>query len=101
MGRVSTKQRKKIPFEPKITGTGPVSRLFRFIFKTNDDLVSVCFGVSNEFRNNRNKQFCFKMNQNKPKMYIEQPKQIDLFRNEPKQTKKVLKISKVRRIFAE
>jgi len=37
---------KKIWFEPKITETGSVSRLFRFIFKTNDNLVSVCFGVS-------------------------------------------------------
>ena len=29
-----------------------------------------CFGVSNVFKNNRNKQFCFKMNQIRPNMYI-------------------------------
>ena len=112
--RVFTKQIKKIRFEPKITETGSVSQLFRFIFETNENLVSVCFGVSNVFGNNRNKQFCFKMNQNKPKMDIEttetyrfvskwtktnqkctvtskQLKQTDLFKNEPKQTKNVLK----------
>ena len=73
--RVSTKQKNKTNrFEPKITDTGSVMRLLPFLYKTNENLVSVCFGVSNVFRNNQNKQFCFKMNQIKPKMYIETSK---------------------------
>jgi len=64
----------KISFKPKITETGSVSRLFRFIFKTNENLVLVCFGVSNVFKKNQNKQFCFKINQIKPKMYMETTK---------------------------
>ena len=62
--------KKKFRFEPKITETGSVSRLFRFIFETNENFVSVCFGVLNVFWKNWNKQICFKMNQNKPKMTL-------------------------------
>jgi len=62
--------KKKFRFEPKITETGSVSRLFRFIFETNENFVSVCFGVLNVFWKNWNKQICFKMNRNKPKMTL-------------------------------
>jgi len=102
---------KKFPFEPKITESGSVSRLFRFIFKTNENFVSVCFGVSNVFWKNWYKQICFKMNRNKPKITLiiaiapikkrslfscsfqNKPKQTDLFQNEPKQTENELKNS--------
>ena len=48
--RVSTKTNKTIFwFEPKINETGSVSRLFQFIFETNENFVSVCFGVLNVF----------------------------------------------------
>ena len=44
--RVSTKQIKKnLGSKPKITETGSVLRLFRFIFETNEIFVSVCFGL--------------------------------------------------------
>ena len=64
---MSTKQNKKFRFEPKITETGSVSHLFRFIFKTNEKF---CFGM---FR-------CFEC-------ILKKLKQTDLFQNEPKQTK--------------
>ncbi len=31
--------------------------------------VSICFGVSNLYQNNRNKQNCFETNQNNPKFF--------------------------------
>ena len=111
MSTKQTNKKTKFRFEPKITETGSVSRLFRFIFETNENFVSVCFGMfwcfecilkklkqtdffQNEpkqtkndlnnsnstqknalfsaavFKTNRNKQICFKMNQNKPKMNL-------------------------------
>ncbi len=48
-------------FEPKQTERSVL--LFRETKKQN---ISVCFGVSNLYRNNRNKQNCFKTNRNKP-----------------------------------
>jgi len=89
----------------KITETGSVPRLFRFIFKTNDNLVSSFFRCFKWILKQPKQKFCFEMNQNKPIMYIEttetnrfvlkwtetnrkcikrQPKQTDLFWNEPK-----------------
>jgi hypothetical protein len=52
-------KKKFFRFEPKQTETQSVSVHFRF--------VSVCFGVSDPFRNNRNKQICFETNRKKRK----------------------------------
>ncbi len=45
----------------------PKQDLFRFCFglfrETKNKNISVCFGVSNLYRNNRNKQNCFETNQ--------------------------------------
>jgi len=54
-------------FKSKITETGSVLRLFRFIFETNENFVLVSYGVLDVIQNNQNKQICFKMNQIKPK----------------------------------
>ncbi len=65
--RVSSKwKKKKIRFEPKQTETRSVSRLFRFVSWNQKKNFSVSFGVSNLYRNNRNKQNCFEMNRNNP-----------------------------------
>jgi hypothetical protein len=37
--------KKNFWFKPKITETGSVSRLVQFIFETNENFVSVCFGL--------------------------------------------------------
>ncbi len=133
--RVSSKWKKKIRFKPKQTETRSVSRLFRFVSWNQNKNFSVCFGVSNLYRVNRNKQNCFETNRNNPEcseksiihlprvlcLHIEttetnrtvskqtetirnvlknlsysylgssvciskQPKQTELFRNEPKQS---------------
>ncbi len=48
----------------------PKRDLFRVCFglfrETNKEKFSVCFGVSNLYRNNRNKQNCFETNRNNP-----------------------------------
>ncbi len=59
-------EKKKFRFEPKQTETRSVSRLFRFVSWNQKKNFSVCFGVSNLYRNNRNKQNCFEMNRNNP-----------------------------------
>ncbi len=51
-------------FEPKQTETRSVSRLFRFVSWNQNKIFSFCFGVSNLYRNNRNKQNCFETNRN-------------------------------------
>ncbi len=64
--RVSSKQTNKFRFEPKQTETRSVSRLFLFVSWNPNFFFSVCFGVSNLYRNNRNKQNCFETNRNNP-----------------------------------
>jgi len=61
---------KNFWFKPKITETGSVSHLFRFIFDTNENLVLVCI-----------------------------TKQTVLFQNEPKQTENDLKNIKSKKNF--
>ncbi len=58
-------EKKKFLFEPKHTETKSVSHLFRFVSWKQKKNFSVCFGVSNLYRNNRNKQNCFETNQNR------------------------------------
>jgi hypothetical protein len=65
-GRVSSKQTKQIFGSNR---NKPKLNLFRFIFglfrETNKlffQFVSVCFGVSDPFRNDQNKQNCFVTN---------------------------------------
>ena len=85
--RVSTKK----------TETGSVRRLLRFIFETNDNLVSFFFVVSNEnkpimyIETTETNRFVLKWTETNLKCIKRQPKQTDLFRNKPKQTKNVLK----------
>ncbi len=54
--RVPSKQLLFFWFEPKKTETQSVSVVFQFIFSRNKKNFSVCFGVSDRYRNNRNKQ---------------------------------------------
>ena len=61
--------KNKFRFEPKQTETRSVSRLFRFVSWNQKEKIPVCFGVSNLYWNNRNKQNCFKTNRNKPKKF--------------------------------
>ncbi len=58
--------KKNFRLEPKQTETRSVSRLFRLFRETKKNKFSVCFGVSNLYRNNRNKQNCFETNRNNP-----------------------------------
>jgi hypothetical protein len=68
--RVSSKQtNKSFRFEPKQTETQSVSVLFWFVSRNQQLFFSVCFGVSDPFRNNRNKQICFETNRKKTKKY--------------------------------
>ncbi len=66
--RVSSKQ-SKINFGSN--RNKPKQDLFRVCFglfrETKKKTISVCFGVSNLYRNNRNKQSCFVTNRNNPK----------------------------------
>jgi hypothetical protein len=69
--RVSSKQTKKFFGSNR---NKPKHNLFRLIFglfRETKNLffrfVSVCFGVSDTLRNNRNKQICFETNRNKQK----------------------------------
>ncbi len=69
--RVSSKQ-TKINFgsnrnKPKQDLFRVCFGLFRFVSLNQKEKVSVCFGVSNLYRNNRNKQICFVINRNNPK----------------------------------
>ncbi len=59
--------KNKFRFEPKQTETRSVSRLFWFVSWNQKQKISVCFGVSNLYRDNRNKQVCFVTNRKKPK----------------------------------
>ncbi len=43
-------------FEPKQTETQSVSVVFQFVSRNQNTLFSVCLGVSDRYRNNRNKQ---------------------------------------------
>ncbi len=43
-------------FEPKQTETQSFSVVFRFVSRNQKTFFSVCFGVSDRYRNNRNKQ---------------------------------------------
>ncbi len=43
-------------FEPKQTETQSVSVVFRFFSRNQKTFFSVCFGLSDRYRNNRNKQ---------------------------------------------
>ncbi len=65
--RVSSKQ-TKINFGSN--RNKPKQDLFRVCFglflETKKKIFSVCFGVSNLYRNNRNKQNCFETNRNNP-----------------------------------
>ena len=66
---VSSKQTyKNFRFEPKQkqTEARSVSVVFRFVSWNQKPKISVCFGVSNLYRNNRNKQICFVTNWNNP-----------------------------------
>ncbi len=49
-------------FEPKQTETQSVSVVFRFVSRNQKTFFSVCFGVSDRYRNNRNKQNFHKTN---------------------------------------
>ncbi len=70
--RVSSKQARNIfgsnRKEPKLN-------LFRLCFgllhETKKITFSVCFGVSNMYRNNRNKHISFETNRNKPKNFLQ------------------------------
>ncbi len=61
-------KKKNFRFEPKQTETRSVSRLFRFVSWNPKKNFSVCFGVSNLYRNNRNKQNSFETNRNNPEL---------------------------------
>ncbi len=49
-------------FKPKQTKTQSVSVVFRFVSRNQKTFFSVCFGVSDRYRNNRNKQYFVKTN---------------------------------------
>ncbi len=72
--RVSSKQTKKIRFEPKQTETRSVSIVFGFVSWKQKLKISFCFGVSNLYQNNWNKKKCFKTNRNNPKFSEKIPK---------------------------
>ena len=67
-------------FEPKQTETRSVSRLFRFVSWNQNQTVSVCFGVSNLYRNNRKKQNCFVTNRNNPNFSEKYPNILSFMR---------------------
>ncbi len=71
--------KNKFRFEPKQTETRSVSRLFRFVsvcFVKPKKIISVCFGFSNVYRNNRNKQNCNKPKQTKTTQHFMKNTQI-------------------------
>jgi hypothetical protein len=71
-------------FEPKQTETQSVSVVFRFVSRNQKTFFSVCFSVSDRYRNNRNKP------KKSPKnvLYEEVLETVNFFsRFEPKQTK--------------
>ncbi len=70
--RVPSKQTKNyFRFEPKRTETQSVSVVFRFCFTKPKMNFSVCFDVSNMYRNNRKKHTCFETKRNKPKTFLQ------------------------------
>jgi hypothetical protein len=72
--RVSSKQTKKNfgsnRNKPKLNLFRLIFGLFRKTIKTFFRFVSVCFGVSDPFRNNRNKHICFETKQKNEKKNI-------------------------------
>jgi hypothetical protein len=56
--RKSKQTNKKVRFELKQTETQSVSVDFRFVSWNQKQFFSVCFGVSEPFRNNQNNQIC-------------------------------------------
>jgi hypothetical protein len=56
VARVSSKQSIFFRFKPKQTETQSVSVVFRFVSRNQKKYFSVCFVVSDWYRNNRNKQ---------------------------------------------
>ncbi len=61
--RVSSKETKKIDSNRN----RPKLDLFRFVSWKQKQKILVCFGVSNLYQNNWNKQNCFETNRNNPK----------------------------------
>ncbi len=55
--------KKYFRFEPKRTETQSVSVVFQFVSRNPPKKNSVCFGVSNMYRNNQNKHTFFETNQ--------------------------------------
>ncbi len=68
------KLKKKLAKRPVSSRNKPKRDLFRFVSWNQKQKFSVCFDVSNLYRNNRNKQNCFKSNRNKPKIFWKIPK---------------------------
>jgi hypothetical protein len=86
--------KKKFRFQPKQTETQSVSVVFRFVSRNQKTFFLVCFCVSDQYRNNRNKQHILETNRNKPKksptnvLYEGVLETVIFFsRFEPKQTK--------------
>jgi hypothetical protein len=75
MYRESSKQTKKIfgsnRNKPKLNLLRFIFGLFRETNKLFFRFVSVRFGVSDPYRNNRNKQICFETNRKKGKKTVE------------------------------
>jgi hypothetical protein len=65
--------KNKFWFEPKQTEKRSVLCLFRFVSRNQKQNISVCFGVSNLYRNKRNKQNYFVTNRNNPKFSEKYP----------------------------
>jgi hypothetical protein len=63
VSRVSWRQSIFFRFKSKQTETQSVSVVFRFVSRNQKTFFSVCFGVSDQYRNNRNKQNFLKTNQ--------------------------------------
>jgi hypothetical protein len=73
LGCPRNKQKKS--FGPTETNQNKICfGLFRETKNKNFWFVSVCFGVSNLYRNNRNKQNCFETNRNNPKFSAKKTK---------------------------
>ncbi len=97
--RVSSKWKKKISVQ---TETNRNKICFAFVsvrFVKPKIFFSVCYGVSNLYRNNRNKQNCFETNRNKPKqseIFWKIPKYV-LYQNLAKQKKFLVKEDDIRK----
>jgi hypothetical protein len=73
-------------FEPKWTETQSVSVVFRFVSRNQTNFFSVCFGVSDRYRNNRNKPKQTEKISKKQISIRVSSKQLIFFRFELKQT---------------